>query len=61
MRTGRALLPETALRDQCQRVLDELDSFTDSSLEDDIALVALEFQGLERSGFQHAATEGDAR
>lgn len=45
----------------CRRVLDELDSFTDSSLEDDIALVALEFQGPERSGFQHAATEGGAR
>lgn len=27
----------------CQRVLDELDAFTDSALEDDIALVALEF------------------
>ena len=28
----------------CQVVLDELDAFTDSSLEDDIALVALEFE-----------------
>ena len=27
----------------CQRVLDELDSFTDSALEDDIAMVALRF------------------
>lgn len=31
-------------RGLCQGVLDELDAFTDSSLEDDIALVALEFE-----------------
>lgn len=30
----------------CQRVLDELDSFTGSALEDDIALVALQFEDL---------------
>ena len=30
-------------RGLCQVVLDELDAFTDSALEDDIALVALEF------------------
>lgn len=36
-------------RGLCQRVLDELDAFTDSALEDDIALVALEFEGPERA------------